>query len=208
MIIVDKLKSLFKVKRKIFVFLFVLMVVWIVFDSCLSLFLSVDDKTLVSDYLANFVNQIKSSFDYFLMFKNSLLGNFLFFVLIWLLGISMIGIPIVLFLFFYKCFIFGFSISSIIINYGFKGILFSFFYIFPHQVVVIFLFLIISSYSLSFSIKFIGLIFKKSDFNVRVSFFRYFKVFMVCFFVLCLCSLYETFIGSYFLRLVFSLIGL
>lgn len=204
----DKLKSLFKINRNVFAFLFCLMLVGVAFGSCLPLFLSTDDKILVSNYLSNFFSHVSSNIDYFSVFKNSIFSNGLFFLLIWLLGISAIGVPVVLFLFFYKCFIFGFSISSIIINYGFKGILFSIFYIFPNQVINIFCFLIVTSYSLIFSIKLIGLFFKKSEFNISSSFNRYFKIFVACFVLFILSSLYETFIGTNILRLVYNLLGL
>ncbi len=205
---VDKLKSLFKVNKSVFVFLFCLMLVGVVFGSCLPLFLSSDDKVLVSEYLSNFFVQVGSSIDYFSVFKNSFFCNSVFFLLIWLLGISAIGIPIILFLFFYKCFIFGFSISSIIINYGFKGILFSFVYIFPHQVINIFCYLIITSYSLIFSIKLIGLIFKKTELNIKAFFNRYFRVLIVCSVLFILSGLYESFIGTNILKWVYNLIGL
>ena len=204
----DKLKRIFNVNRKVFVFLFCLMIIGVIFGSCLPLFLSPDDKSLVSDYLFNFINQVNSSNDYFEILKNSILSNGVFFILIWLLGISAIGVPIILFLFFYKCFIFGFSISSIIINYGFKGILFSLVYIFPHQVIDIFGFLIITSYSLVFSIKLIGFILKKYEFNIRVSFNKYFKVLLACFLLFFISSLYEAFICPHVLKFVFRLLGL
>jgi len=204
----DKLKGLFKVNKSVFVFLFVLMVIGVTFGSLLPLFLSTDDKVLVSNYLSDFFAQVGSNIDYFSVFKNSILGNSVFFLFIWLLGISAIGIPFILFLFFYKCFIFGFSISAIIINYGFKGILFSLVYIFPHQVINIFCYLIITSYSLIFSIRLIGLIFKKSEFSVKVFFNRYLKILVVCFAVFILSSLYESFICTNILKWVYNLLGL
>lgn len=206
--IVDKLKGLFNINKKIFVFLLGVVIIGVLFGSILPIFLSVDDKKLVSDYLLNFSNSIKDGFDYFAFFKNGLFGNGLFLVLIWLLGVSIIGVPIILFLFFYKCFVFGFSISSIIINYGFKGILFSLSYIFPHQAINILIFSVLSSYSLIFSIKLLFYIFKKIDFNIRDSFRKYFKIFLVCFSALLISILYESFINPHILSFIFNLLGI
>lgn len=204
----DKLKRLFVFNKKVFVFLFCLMIIGIIFGSSLPVFLNSDDKSLVSQYLSDFIVQVKSGCDSLFLLRNGLSNNGIFSFLIWLLGISIIGIPIVLFLFFFKCFIFGFSISSIIINYGFKGILFSFFYIFPHQVINLVIYMLITNYSLIFSFKIIGLIFKKNDFNISVSFNKYLKIFLVCLIFLFMSVLYESFVGPYVLSFIFKLLGL
>lgn len=204
----DKLKRLFVFNKKVFVFLFCLMIIGIIFGSSLPVFLNSDDKSLVSQYLSDFIVQVKSGCDSLFLLRNGLSNNGIFSFSIWLLGISIIGIPIVLFLFFFKCFIFGFSISSIIINYGFKGILFSFFYIFPHQVINLVIYMLITNYSLIFSFKIIGLIFKKNDFNISVSFNKYLKIFLVCLIFLFMSVLYESFVGPYVLSFIFKLLGL
>lgn len=204
----DKFKRIFAFNKRIFVFLFCLMIIGIIFGSSFSIFLNSNDKSLVSQYLSDFINQIKSGCDFLFLLKNGLSNSLIFSFLIWLLGISIIGIPIVLFLFFFKCFIFGFSVSSIIINYGFKGVLFSFFYIFPHQVINLLIYMFITNYSLIFSLRLIGLIFKKNDFNISVSFNKYLKVFFVFLIFLLISVLYESFVSPYVLLFIFKLLGL
>lgn len=204
----DKLKRIFCANKKIFVFLLGLFIIGLIFGSSLPIFLSNEDKNLVSEYLISFINQVNNGYDSLFLFKNGLINNSLFGVLIWALGVSIIGVFIVLFLFFSKCFIIGFSISSIIINYGFKGILFSLAYIFPHQVINICIYGILTNYSLIFSIKLIGFIFKKNDFNIRGAFNRYFKIFLFCLTVLVVSALYEAFISPIVLGFVFKLLGL
>ena len=185
-----------------------IVIVGVLFGSILPIFLSVDDKKLVSDYLFGFVNDIKDGFDSIVFLKNGLLGNCLFLILIWLLGVSIIGVPIILFLFFYKCFILGFSISSIIINYGLKGVLFSFIYVFPHQVINILIYLMLTSYSLIFSIKLLCYILRKIEFNIRNSFRKYFKIFIFCFGGLIISVLYESFVNPHILSFIFNLLGI
>ena len=204
----DKLKKIFSVNKRVFVFLLCLMFIGVIFGSSLPIFLNNEDKVLVSEYLSNFVSQINNGYDSLFLFKNSLINNGIFAFLIWILGVSIIGIPIILFLFFFKSFVFGFSISSIIVNYGFKGILFSFSYIFPHQVINLCVYGVLTNYSLIFSIKLIGMIFKKVDFNIRGAFNRYFRIFIFCFLVLILSSLFESFISPLFMGFVFRLLSL
>lgn len=204
----DKLINLFHINKKFFVFLLGIVFIGVIFGSILPIFLNVDDKKLVSEYLIGFISDIKDGFNSLIFLKNGLISDGLFLILIWVLGISIIGIPVVLFLFFYKCFIFGFSISSIIINYGFKGILFSLSYIFPHQVINILIFLFLSSYSLIFSIRLVLFILRKFEFNIRVYFRKYLSILLVSCVGLFISILYESFINPYLLGFVFKLLGI
>jgi len=204
----DKLKAIFNINKKMLVFLFGIMVIGIVFGSSLPIFLDAQDKSLVSNYLSDFVAQINNGINSLFLLKNSLINNMFFSFLIWVLGISIIGVPLVLFLFFFKCFIFGFSISSIIINYGFNGLLFSFAYIFPHQVINIFVYGLLSNYSLIFSIKLTGLVFKKNNFNIKNAFNKYFKVFLFCIILNVVSSIFESFVSPVFIGFIFKLLGM
>ena len=141
-------------------------------------------------------------------FFNGLLTNCCYGLLIWLLGISVIGVPIVLFMFFSKCFILGFSVSSIIVNYKIKGVLFSLVYIFPHQVINIIVYGLLTVYSIIFSLRILFLLFKKNDFNINLAFNRYFKIFILLFILLLVSTLYEIFLSPVILKLVFDLLGL
>lgn len=203
----DKYLKYLGINKKIFIFLLGIMIVGIIFGSSLPLFLNNEDRVLVGEYLSNFISQI-NNYNSIDLLKNGLVSNGLFLVLIWILGISIIGIPIVIFLFFSKCFIFGFSISSIIANYGAKGILFSFTYIFPNQVINICIYGILTNISLIFSFKILFLLLKKNNYNINYSFNRYFKVFLVCFMVFILSLLYESFISPIVLSFVINFLGI
>ena len=94
----DKLKSLFRINKKVLVFLLGIVILGVLFGSILPLFLSIDDKKLVSDYLLSFTSNIKDGFDSFAFLKNGFFSNFLFLFFIWIMGVSIIGVPVVLFL--------------------------------------------------------------------------------------------------------------
>lgn len=204
----DKLMKLFIVNRKVMVFLFGIMFLGVISGSILPIFMSASDKELVCNYLSGFVDEVCSGVDYLFLFKNGILCDGVFSFFIWVLGVSIIGIPIVLLLFFSKCFIFGFSISSIIINYGFKGVLISFIYVFPHNVISLVFYCFLTCYSLLFSFKLIGFIFKKSEFNIRKYFYKYFKLYILCFIVLLICVLYDSFVNPFILNFAFKFLGL
>ena len=203
----DKLKSIFKVNKRIMVFLFLFFIVSIVFGSILPLFLNESDKLLVSNYLSNFVSEIVS-YNGLSLLLNGLYSNLGLCFVIFVLGVSIVGVLFVLVLFFLKGFILGFSVSSIIINYGFKGVLFGFIYLFPHQIINMFLLSVLTCYSISFSIKFILYLFKKYDFNIRASFRKFFVVFSLCSIFITLCVLYESFLLPKILLFLFKMLGL
>ena len=203
----DKLRRIFKTNKKIMVFLFFFFIISIVFGSILPLFLSENDKSLVSHYLSDFVTKI-GDYNSLSLLLNGLYSNLGLCVVIFILGISIVGVFVVIFLFFLKGFILGFSLSSIIINYGFKGILFGFLYLFPHQIINMFVFSILTCYSVSFSIKFILFLFKKYDFNIRVSFKKFFFVFCFSCLLISLCVLYESFLLPKVLMFIFKILGL
>ena len=204
----DKLKIFLNVNKRVMVFLIGILIIGVIFGSCLPIFLSTSDKSLVTQYLSDFVCSINNDFNFISFFKNSIINNSLSLIIIWIVGISIVGAPIALFMFFFKCFIMGFSISSIIINYGFKGILFSFAYVFPHNVIDLCIYCLITSYSLIFSIKFFFYIIKKYDFNIRNSFNKYLKIFFFCFIILILSVLYESFLAPYILQFILKLLGI
>ena len=203
----DKLKSVFKVNKKIMVFLFCFFIISVIFGSLLPLFLSESDKILVTNYLSDFVGNIEN-YNGVSLFLNGLYSNLGLCIFIFILGISVVGVFFVLILFFLKGFILGFSLTSIIVNYGFKGILFGFVYLFPHQIINMFLLSVLTCYSVSFSFKFILFLLKKYDFNIRLSFKRFFIVFCLCSSLIVLCVLYESFLLPNVLVFIFKLLGL
>lgn len=203
----DKFKRLFRVNKCVFIFLLGLLVIALIFGSCFALFLNDSDKSTVALYMQEFVGSI-DSVDSLSLFFNGLFNNCFYGFFIWLLGISVIGVPIVLLMFFSKCFVLGFSVCSIISNYGVKGILFSLVYIFPHNVIYIFLYGLLTCYSIVFSIKILFLLFKKGNFDISFAFRKYFKLFVFCFIVLLVFTIYESFLEPIVFKFVFDLLGI
>lgn len=203
----DKFKSYFRINKKIMYFLFCFFIVSIVFGSILPFFLNESDKLIVSNYLKDFVSNIRD-YDCVSLMVNCFCNNFGFLIIIFILGISIIGAFLVMFLFFLKGFVLGFSVSCIIINYGFKGILFGFVYLFPHQILNMILYGILTSYSISFSLKFVLFLMKKYDFNIRFAFKRFFKTFCICSLLMILCVIYESLLLPKLFLFIFNLLGL
>lgn len=188
-------------KRK-YLFLLIIMLIGFISGILFLFFISKEDTSLLSKELNNFFSNIKNNeLNFTNTLINSISSNMLSLVIIWLLGISIIGIPFILFFLFFKSFVLGFSIISILSNYGFKGILLSISYIFPHQLIYLIIWLLLTYYAFSFSIKLVKILFFKKNINIREYFLKYLKIAGISLITLIICSLFETYITPHFINL-------
>lgn len=189
-------------QKKKYLFLMIIMLAGILSSIIFLFLISKEDKTVLMQEINTFFANIKeNNLNIVNTFINSISSNLLSISLIWLLGISIIGIPFIIFFLFFKSFVFGFSIASIIAKYGLKGILLAFSYIFPHQLIYLVIWLLLSFYALSFSFKLIRLLFLKKNINIRDHFLKYLKIGGICVITAILCSLFETYISPHFINL-------
>jgi stage II sporulation protein M len=137
-----------------------------------------------------------------LALKNSLIINYLFIVGIFILGFSIFGIIIGVFMVYLKGFLFGFSLSSIFLTYKYKGILFGVLYSFCGSVLNILLVILISIYSIMFSKYLIKVITSRKSVNNRVMLKKYLIIFLGCIVFSFVSSLLEVYLFPYLLGLV------
>lgn len=200
--VIVKAKKNIAIQKKKYLFLTIITLIGIVSGILFILFISKADKSLVSDELNVFITNIKDNkLNYFSSLINSIFSNFIYFIIIWILGISIIGIPVIVFLLFLKGFIFGFSVSSLIYKFGFKGFLISLGYNLPHNLIMLVLYILISFYAVRFSVKLFRMLFLKENINLRPYFKRYNQVMLICVLISVLCSLFEIFISPILINL-------
>ena len=201
----DKLKI--KINKKIFVFLFVLMLIGIIAGSLFVTILSSSDKELIINHLNEFIDNINNNkLDYLFALKNNLITNIGYVILIWLLGISVIGLPIIIIMFFTKCFILGFSVGAVLTTFKLKGILLSLVYVFPGQVISLLFLLLLMMYSMSFTFKLIYAILKKKSIDFKLIMNKYFKILLLVLIVIVLMSLYDTYLMPRLIKLLIPFI--
>lgn len=190
-------------QKKLYRIIITLMVFGIISGILFIFFISKESKTKALVSIKNFFDLMNTStgINYGKSLLNTLVNNIGYVLLIWLLGISIIGLPITIVLAFMKSFIVGFSISSIISCYKAKGILGAFLYVFPHQIIILFIYLLLSFYSISFSIKLFKSLFLKQTINFRVVMQKYIKILLISLIGIIIVSLYEVFISTYFIKL-------
>lgn len=204
--IMDKFKQPIRINKRMFVFLTVLIFTGIITGSLLVTILSNSDKTLVHDYLSNFISAVtENKIDFQNTFINGIIGITTYFLIVWLLGISVIGIPIVMVMLFLKAFTLGFSVGSLIYAYKVKGIFLSFIYIFPHQFINLLLYSLLTLYSISLSIKIIHSISHKKNIDFKYIRNRYMIVLLFCLLGGLFTCLYEAFVMPHIIKFVFPL---
>lgn len=199
----DKLKRNIHINKNLFIFLLVIVIVGIVAGSIFSTIIDSNDKKMVLEYLNSFFNNAKDGkLNYDISIVNTLVFTVGFAIIIWVLGISIIGFFVVIFMLFMKGFIIGFSISSIIANFGFKGILLAVVYVFPHHAINILVFMLLTAYALIISYKLIKSITSKKPLDLKHIMHRYVIVLGISIVFLAVTSLYEVYVVPRLLNII------
>ena len=190
------MKELFKKlkTKKLFILVFAITLLCFIAGMLLISMLSKSNKELIINSLNNFYTSLKenkiSSTN--LLYK-TMTSNLILNIIIWVLGISIIGIPIVIFILGFKSLSLGFTISILIYTYKFNGLLKAIIYLIPN-IINIFIVFILVYYSISFSINLFNYLFRKIEFNKRVIVKRYLKLLIVAILLSILTSVTESFI--------------
>lgn len=205
---IKKTKNNILKQKKLYLFLIGLMVTGLIAGILFWFVISKEDKLLVTKNLTDFFSCIKEgdSINYGTSLLNSVVTSLIYVVLIWLLGISIIGLPIILVMMATKSFIVGFSIVGIISSYSLKGIVGAFVYVFPHQIVFLLLLILLGFYASAFCIKLFKYLFLKQMINFKEAMRKYLKILGISCLSVLVISLFETFISTYFIKLFTLLI--
>lgn len=187
--IINKLKD-----KKQFILIFVICIVAFIIGVLLPSILNEENRKIIETSLNSFFdtiknNQLKTNE---LLFK-TLTSNIIIDLILWLLGISIIGIPIVIILLGYKSLSLGFTISSIISTYKLNGVIKVLIYIVPN-IINLFIFFVISYYSISFSLMLFNYLFRKKEYNKRIIVNRYLKLLVISIIILIFSSVIETYV--------------
>ena len=192
--------------KKINYFTFFIITLGIISGSIFLIKINQTDKTSVIEQITNFMNNVNNNnIDNVQALKNSLFNNFTYVMLIWILGMSIIGIIFNIFFIYIKGFVIGFSISSLIYVYGVKGILASFIYIFPHQILNIFIIIILGIYSIMFTNNLYKVILGNRNTGIRNFIKKYLYILLISIIITIISSLIESFFTPALFKLFIKL---
>ncbi|MFC0271507.1 stage II sporulation protein M [Metabacillus herbersteinensis] len=157
------IKQHMKEHSSIYLFVFVLFLMGVIFGAIIVNSMNLSQKEDLYYYLSRFFGQVSegkvaSSMD---MFKQSFFHNMKYLGLMWVLGISIIGLPVILVMLFVKGMVVGFTVGFLVNQLGMKGFLLSFVTVLPQNILLIPAFIIMCTIAISFSLKIIRQLFVK-----------------------------------------------
>ena len=193
--------------KKVNLFVIFIVVLGIISGSLFLMVLNENDKSEVINEISTFMANINTNnINNLNSFKNSLIEGMILIILSWILGMSIIGVIFNIFFIYMKSFTIGFSISSFILVYKYKGILSSLVYTVPSQLINILIILILGVYTLLFSKYLFKMIFfKDKTVNLGKFFKKYVLVFGICIILCVISALCEAYLLPSLLKVMIKL---
>jgi stage II sporulation protein M len=193
--------------KKVNLFVIFIVVLGIISGSLFLMVLNENDKSEVINEISTFMTNINTNnINNLNSFKNSLIEGMILIILSWILGMSIIGVIFNIFFIYMKSFTIGFSISSFILVYKYKGILSSLIYVIPSQLINILIILILGVYTLLFSKYLFKMIFlKDKTVNLGKFFKKYVLVFGICIILCVISALCEAYLLPSLLKVMIKL---
>lgn len=195
------------IKNNIVKFFFVILIfsIGVVFGAMAIKILPEGQKSELAGYLNIFFQDIAAHTEYSLDLFLTVLGNNLKFIfVIWILGFTIIGIPFILFIVFTRGFIIGFTVGILVNEFVFKGLLFALVAILPHNFLAIPILILISIFSINFSMQIIN---KKKQINSKLlaNSINYSIVCVILSLGMLISTLLEVYVSPVFMKFVASL---
>ena len=185
---------------------FSVFIIGIITGSIFIMVINTNDKSLVVEHITKFFSNVNSSdYSYLDSLKNMLSLNYFYVIVIWILGLSILGILVNIFLTYLKGFIIGFTTSSLIITYGFKSILAVILYIIPHTLINSLVIIILTIYSITFSRYLLIQIFQKKDMKTKNFMKKYLIILLIAVALTLVSSISEVYLFPFLLKLIIQL---
>ncbi|MEK3885919.1 stage II sporulation protein M [Bacillus sp. FSL K6-3431] len=188
----------------IYAFIMVLFLMGIIFGAILVNSLSAPQKDDLFYYLNQYFSKVADgkTVPSEELFKLSLLHNIKFTVLMWVLGISIIGFPLIFILIFIKGIVVGFSVGFLVNQMGWNGLLLSFVSLLPQNLLIIPVIMFIGACSIGLSITLIKKIFfrKNLTFQLAPVFSKYILVYITAVAVLVVAACIEAYIAPVLMK--------
>lgn len=205
--IINKAITQLEKTKKSYLFLFILVLIGVITGCIFFNTINNNDKVLVVTKISDFMSNIKNNnLNHTEVLKTSLITNLSMVIIMWLLGISIIGCFINVFITYLKGFIFGFIISGILYTYKSIGLIGIITYTFPHYFINIIVVIVMTYFSLNISKVLLKSIIQKQSVNLSTIMKKYYKILLFSICTIIISSLFETFISPYIIKLFTLLI--
>ncbi|SJZ61977.1 stage II sporulation protein M [Selenihalanaerobacter shriftii] len=202
--------SLQFVKRNlsILLFLIIIFISGITFGSIAVKMLSYSEKSELVNYLSSFFQTFKGELvlQKRMLAQHAILYNLKMIVLVWTLGLSIIGMPLIPIIVFLRGFVLGFAIGFLVDELAFKGLIFALASILPHNLLVIPALILSSVAGIAFSFNLLKSRFLKFPINFAQYFFGYSTLMLLLAIILACAGIIETFLTPVLMSLVTKII--
>jgi len=195
----------FREHSSIYFFVVVLFLMGVIFGAIVVNSLTFSQKEDLAYYLSQFFGEVSNgkvaaSKD---VFAQSLFDNSKFIGMMGILGISIIGLPVILIVLFMKGLVIGFTVGFLVNQMGWNGFLLSFVSVLPQNFIIIPVFIITATVAVSISLKMIRRQFmKKISEPILPLLGRYALVFVVAGLFLVIAALFEAYISPSLMKTV------
>jgi stage II sporulation protein M len=195
----------FREHSSIYLFVVVLFLMGVIFGAIVVNSLTFSQKEDLAYYLSQFFGEVSNgkvaaSKD---VFAQSLFDNSKFIGMMGILGISIIGLPVILIVLFMKGLVIGFTVGFLVNQMGWNGFLLSFVSVLPQNFIIIPVFIITATIAVSISLKMIRRQFmKKISEPILPLLGRYALVFVVAGLFLVIAALFEAYISPSLMKTV------
>ena len=188
------------IKSRIFKVLILLFILGLLFGVISFIFM---DKTSLENYTLNYVDLIsKNNFDYIKGLINTLISNYKYLSILWIFGIIFFLFPLLPLIIIYKGISIVLMISSIIYSFKLKGFLYALIILFPAKIINELIYIIMSYYSISFSLKIYNAIKTNKSININSFSKNYFYILLIFIVALTLTSIFEVYLSTNIIKLV------
>ncbi|CRK84000.1 stage II sporulation protein M [Neobacillus massiliamazoniensis] len=199
--------SYFREHSSIFLFIVVLFLMGVIFGAIVVNSMSITQKEDLFYYLSQFFGQISNGkvADNNDLFTQSFLHNSKFIGLMWILGISIIGLPVILILLFIKGMVVGFTVGFLVNQMGMKGFLLAFVSILPQNLITIPVFIMMAAFSVIFSMRMIKKQFMKKYAQPVLPYFKkYIFVLLISIVFISAASGIEAFLSPWLMKMLIT----
>ncbi len=136
----------------LFIIIIIVLLIGIILGSISIKALNTQQKDNLVEYINLFFQKVDiNTINNNIVLKHSIINNTKFILIIWVLGLTIIGIPFIMLLIFVKAFTIGFTVGFLVDELGFKGIIFSTISLLPQNIINVPSYIIISVSAISFS---------------------------------------------------------
>jgi stage II sporulation protein M len=193
----------------LYIFHTVLLIMGVIFGAIVVNSLSITQKDDLFYFINEFFTQVVTGeiISAKETFIHSISYNIKFVGLMWILGMTMIGLPVIFILLFLKGMVVGFTIGFLVQQMGWKGFFLSFVSVLPQNLIIIPVFIAVAVISVSFSLQLIRKLFVKSVYHQPIGpmLVQYCLFFGAAILLLVFAAFIEGYLTPYFMKGILSI---